>query len=442
LSFPLPRSGTPRRGWYPLEIAASLAGQAQDGGGMDQAGLYVLVILVAVPAFYFFAERRTGWGLWAYLPPLLWIYATPLLLRLVGLLPDQSPVYAGVRAYLLPLFVTLLVMTVDLRTIARSLGKGLPVVLVSTLCVMIAAPVGYLAASAWLPREAWFGFGALAGSWIGGTANMAAMEQALGTPPDQMGLAILADQSLSLLYLPLMIVAVRFTERFNAWTGARPIDLQPDEEIAEAPPEPAGRAAEEEEGAAARERAEARPDPKAPAPMADLLLVVAIALANVAACNWIAARLPELPPFISGSTWLILLVTTGALLLSFTPIRRSSQAPVLGSAVLYVFVANMGASASLAGFAGAPAFLFGTAVWLLLSMLLAAIAAKLMRTDLRIAILALTANIGGVASNPVVAAAHDRRLVPVALMMAMLCYVYANYAAIVTGHLVRIVAGG
>ncbi len=411
---------------------------------MDQAGLYVLLVLVAVPAFYFFAERRTGWGLWTYLPPLLWIYATPLLLRLTGVLPDESPVYAGVRAYLLPMFVTLLVMTVDLKTIARSLGRGRPVVLVSTLCVMVTAPLGYLAASAWLPPQVWLGFGALAGSWIGGTANMAAMEQALGTPPDQMGLAILADQSLSLIYLPLMIVAVRLTDRFNAWTGARPVNLGPD---AEAGTEPQG-SAEPANGdggidAARDDPADAPPDRKAPArpDMADLLLVVAVALANVTVCSWIAARLPELPPFISGSTWLVLLVTTGALLLSFTPIRRSQQAPPLGSAILYVFVANMGASASLAGFAGAPAFLFGTAIWLILAMLLAVIAAKLMRTDLRIAILALTANIGGVASNPVVAAAYDRRLVPVALMMAMICYVYANYAAIVTGHLVRIVAG-
>jgi uncharacterized membrane protein len=404
---------------------------------MDQAGLYVLLVLVAVPAFYFLAERRTGWGLWTYLPPLLWIYATPLLLRLTGLLPDESPVYAGVRAYLLPLFITLLVMTVDLRTIARSLGRGLPVVLVSTLCVMVTAPLGYLAASLWLPPEAWLGFGALAGSWIGGTANMAAMEQALGTPPEQMGLAILADQSLSLIYLPLMIVAVRFADRFNAWVRARPIDLGPDEETEAAPQASQAPAKGEDPAEASPEKEE----PARPA-MADLLLVVAVALANVTLCNWIAARLPELPPFISGSTWLVLLVTTGALLLSFTPIRRSHMAPPLGSAILYVFVANMGASASLAGFAGAPAFLFGTAIWLVLAMLLAAIAAKLMRTDLRIAILALTANIGGVASNPVVAAAYDRRLVPVALMMAMICYTYANYAAIVTGHLVRIVAGG
>lgn len=410
---------------------------------MDQAGLYIVVILVAVPAFFFFAERRTGWGMWVFVPPLLWIYATPLLLRLIGALPEASPVYGGVRSYLLPLFITLLVMTVDLKTIGRSLGRGLPVVLVSTLCVMAAAPLGFLAASAWLPVEAWLGFGALAGSWIGGTANMAAMEQALGTPADQMGLAILADQSLALIYLPLVIVAARFADRFNAWTGARPIDLGPDKALDAPEPAGAGESRDEpREDSAAQASDGEKPAERPLAPMADLLLVLAIALANVAICNWIAARLPELPPFISGSTWLVLLVTTGGLLLSFTPIRRSQQAPVIGSAILYVFVANMGASASLSGFAGAPAFLFGTAIWLVLAMLFAVIAAKLMRTDLRIAILAMTANIGGVASNPVVAASVDRRLVPLALMMAMLCYVYANYAAIVTGHLVRTIAGG
>jgi uncharacterized membrane protein len=414
---------------------------------VDQAGLYVLVILVAVPAFYFLAEHRTGWRMWAFLPPLLWIYATPLLLRLTGILPDESPVYAGIRAYLLPLFITLLVMTVDLRTVARSLGRGLPVVIVSTLCVMVSAPLGYLAASPWLPPDSWLGFGALAGSWIGGTANMAAMEQALGTPADQMGLAILADQSLSLIYLPLMIVSARFVDRFNAWTGARPIDLGPDGG-AEAPSAAIGaEAAAAERARAGGEDAvlrtgPARAEPRPWPPMMDLLLIVAVALANVALWAWVAAQLPELSPYVTGSTWLVLLVTTGALLLSFTPIRRSQQAPAAGSAILYVFVANMGASASLAGFASAPGFLFGASVWLVIAMVLVTIAARLMRTDLRIAVLAITANIGGVASNPVVAAAHDRRLVPVALMMAMLCYVYANYAAIVTGHLVRIVAGG
>jgi hypothetical protein len=192
---------------------------------MDQPSVFVLFVLVAVPAFYFLAEHKTGWRLWSYLPPLLWIYATPLLLRLLGVMPTDSPVYAGIRAYLLPLFITLLVMTIDLRTVVGNLGRGLPVLLISTLCVIVGAPLGYLAVSPWLPGEAWTGYGALAGSWIGGTANMAAMERALGTPPEQMGLAIIADQAVFLVWLPLLIVSARYAEPFNRWVKARPITV-------------------------------------------------------------------------------------------------------------------------------------------------------------------------------------------------------------------------
>ena len=407
---------------------------------MDQLSVFVMFVLVAVPAFYFLAEHWSKWRMWAFLPPLLWIYATPLLLRIAGVLPEESPVYAGIRTYLLPVFITLLVMTIDLKSVVGNLGRGLPVLLVSTACVIVGAPIGYLAVSAWLPAEAWTGYGALAGSWIGGTANMAAMERALGTPPDQMGLAILADQTVFLLWLPLLIVSARYAEPFNRWVNARPIALldaaQQEREEAEAEP------------VAGEEGEEAESKPAVPAkdyldvpPMLDLLLMLAAALANVALAAWIAARLPELPPFITGSTWLVLLVTTGAVLLSLTPIRRSRQAEVTGTAVLYVFVANMGASASIAGLAQAPAFVAGAFVWLAVSASLMVIAAKLMRTDLRLAAVAAIANIGGAASAPVVAAAHDRSLVPVAILMAMLCYAIGNYGAILAGHLVRIVAG-
>lgn len=401
---------------------------------MDQTSMFVLFVLVAVPAFYFFVEHRTGWAVWGFLPPLLWIYATPLILRLAGILPEESPVYAGIRANLLPVFITLLVMTIDLKAVVGNLGRGLPVLLVSTLCVIVGAPLGYLAVSPWLPAEAWTGYGALAGSWIGGTANMAAMESALGTPPDQMGLAILADQTVFLVWLPLLIVSARWAERFNLWVKARPIALGGEVALG----------AKQEQGAAEDDGA----GPEAPAkeylkvpPMLDLLLMLSAALANVALAAWIAARLPELPPFITGSTWLVLLVTTGAVLLSLTPIRRSHQAEVTGTAVLYIFVANMGASASIEGLAQAPAFVAGAFVWIFVSALLMLIAAKLMRTDLRLAVIAAIANVGGAASAPVVAAAHEKSLVPVAILMAMLCYAMGNYGAILAGHLVRIVAG-
>lgn len=402
---------------------------------MDQQSVFVLFVLIAVPAFYFLIEFRSGWRMWSFLPPLLWIYATPLFLRLLGVLPEESPIYAGIRTYLLPIFITLLVMTIDLRRVVATLGSGLPVLLVSTMCVIVGAPIGYLALSPWLPPETWSGYGALAGSWIGGTANMAAMERALGTPPDQLGLAILADQVVFLLWLPLLIVSARYAGPFNRWVKARPLVLDDTEQPV----------AGAESGAPDDAKTVAPTDPAKTyldvPPMLDLLLMLTAALANVALCAWIAARLPELPPFITGSTWLVLLVTTGAVFLSFTPIRRSYQAEVTGTAVLYIFVANMGASASIAGFAEAPAFVAGAFVWLFVSASLMVLAAKLMRTDLRLMAVAAIANVGGAASAPVVAAAHHRSLVPVAILMAMLCYAIGNYGAILAGHLVRIVAG-
>ena len=96
---------------------------------------------------------------------------------------------------------------------------------------------------------------------------------------------------------------------------------------------------------------------------------------------------------------------------------------------------------AVAGLAQAPAFVAGAFVWLAISAALMVLAARLMRTDLRLMAIAAIANIGGAASAPVVAAAHARSLVPVAILMAMFCYAIGNYGAILAGHLVRIVAG-
>lgn len=383
----------------------------------------VLAVLTGVAAFFFWFERATGWKLFKYLIPLIWVYAVPLLLRNVGILPDSSAAYDGLRDIGLPMIIVLLLLSVDVGAALRVMGRGVGVMLLGTAGIVLGAPIGYWVVHTKLAPDAWTGFGALAGSWIGGTGNLAAAAAALGTPPEQFGLAVLADSAIYVGWLPLLLVSKSFADRFNRWTG---VDEQ--------------RLARMDEAAAAEAEEERPPS------LYNLLVLLALS----SGATWIAIALaPRLPVLsaggevvISSSTWVVLLVTTIGILLSLTPAKGIPSSHNLAMALLYVFVARMGASASLEGFAQAPWFLVGAAIWIVVHGLFCLSGAYLLKVDVHSAAIASAANVGGAASAPVVAAHHRETLVPASILMALLGYAMGNYLAILTGHLCRIVGGG
>jgi uncharacterized membrane protein len=110
-------------------------------------------------------------------------------------------------------------------------------------------------------------------------------------------------------------------------------------------------------------------------------------------------------------------------------------------ALVYVFVAGMGARASLAGLADAPAFLLGAVIWISIHGLFCLFGAGIFRVDVHSAAIASAANIGGAASAPVVAAYHRESLVPVSILMALIGYAVGNYAAFLAARLCFWVAG-
>lgn len=378
----------------------------------------VLAVLTGVAAFYFWLERATGWKLFRYIVPLIWIYATPMILRNVGVLPESSPAYDVLRQYGLPMFIVLLLVSVDVGAAVRVMGKGVGVMLMGTAGIVIGAPVGYFFVHGWLDPEAWRGFGALAGSWIGGTGNMAAAQAALETPPDQFGLAVLADTVIYVGWLPLLLVSKNFATKFNKWSGV------------------AADRVEQMDKAAALEVKDERPPS-----VQDVLYLAAIAAGVTWFASWLAPRLPEIQPVLSTSTWMVLLVSTFGILLSFTPAKRIPSSHNLAMGIVYVFVARMGATASLDGLAQAPAFLLGAAIWILVHGLFCLAGAYIFKVDVHSAAIASAANVGGAASAPVVAAYHRESLVPVSILMALLGYAMGNYLAILAGNLCRMVGG-
>ncbi|MCA9257733.1 MAG: DUF819 family protein, partial [Planctomycetales bacterium] len=113
----------------------------------DEAG--VLAVLAGVCALFFWLEKRTQWRLFHYLPPLAFIYLTPVLLSNVKwygestALPVQSPVYDALDRLGLPMLLTWLLLNVDVRSALQLMGRGVGVMLCGALGVVVGAPFGY-----------------------------------------------------------------------------------------------------------------------------------------------------------------------------------------------------------------------------------------------------------------------------------------------------------
>lgn len=386
----------------------------------------VLATLCAVAAFWFYVEQASGAKLFQYIPPLIFIYVTPVFLNNLDVIPADSPVYSGLSRFALPVFIVLMLIKVNVPAAVKIMGKGVLVMLMGTAGVIVGCVVAYFIVHRWLAPDAWTGFGALAGSWIGGTGNMAATSEMLNTPPEQFGLAVLADNVIYIVWLPILLASKHFAERFNAWADV-----------------PADRIRMMDSAAALAIEEEKVPE------MRDYVYLGAIAIG----VTWIAAALapvffeamigvaPNLQVVLSESTWRILLITSIALSLSATPVSRLPNATAMGTALIYIFVAGMGARATIEGFGQAPAFLLGAFIWIFIHGAFCLLGAKLFRVDVHSVAIASAANIGAAASAPIVAAFHRPSLVPVSVLMALIGYALGNYLAPVAAHLARIAAG-
>lgn len=379
----------------------------------------LLFVLAANAALWFWLERRTGWTMFEYVPPLIFIYVLPAVFSNTGLIVHEAPLYEWMGDVLLPFFLVLLLLDVDVPATVRVMGRGVGVMLVGTAGVVVGAPLALLAVKGWLGPEAWKGFGTLAGSWIGGTGNMAAVAEGLDTGGTEFGLAVIADNAVYLLWLPLLLQSKKLAGPFHRFTRVTAERLRRVTADAEALDSGGDRA---------------------PA-MRHVVYLIAVGTGAVFVADLVAGVLPVVEPVLTASTWRILVVTTLGLGLSFSPVRRVPGSHEIAMALVYLFVARMGAGASVEGLAGqAIPFVAGAYLWIAIHGTFIVFAARLFRIDVHTAAIASAANIGGAASAPVVAAYHDERLVPVSILMALVGYAVGNYAAFFAAYLCSAVA--
>ena len=394
----------------------------QESGALLTDPMAVFAYLAGILALVFWLSGIPRLHkLFEILPPVIFAYFLPTLSTTFGITPAASPVYAWMTRYLLPIALLLLMITTDLKSIAR-LGKiALVMMLTGTVGIIIGGPIALLVFGAFLPPDAWQGFAALSGSWIGGTANMVAIAESVGTPEAALGPIIVVDTVVGYGWMGVLLFLSAFQARFDRWNRADRSAID-----------------------ATNRRLQEMDTKRHPLDTRMAVVIIGLGFAGAVLAIAIGNRMPSVgdPTIISQTTWAVLVVVTGGLLLSLTPLRALEEwgASRIGYAALYMLLTAIGAQADLKAVLDAPVYLLAGALWIAIHVALLFGMARLLRAPLFFVATGSMANVGGAASAPVVAGVYHPAMAPVGLLMAVAGYVLGIYGGLICAWLLAQVA--
>ena len=372
----------------------------------------VLAVILMIPVFFVWLERKTRWKVFEYLPAIIWIFLTPIFLSNLNIIPKSTPIYSTFKSFAVPLFIVLMLLDINIREAMRVAWRGAVVLVLGSLGIVIGAGAAFYMFRSGLPEDAWSGFGALAGSWIGGTGNLAAVAESLSTPDEFVGVVVIVDNFVYLVYFPIILMSKRWAGWFNRYSRVSQAQI---DHIVEA-----------------TEQVEKK---KHEVHFRHLLTLLGFGFLAILVANQLSHLFPEFPPVLTQKTWAMLLVTTIGILLSGTPLKKTPGTEPLSMTFVYIYMTMIGASADLSQLAGAQWFLIAGFICIAVHFLIIAVAARLLRVDVSMAAVASVAAVGGAASAPVAAGFHREELVPVSIMLALIGYALGNYLGVATALL-------
>lgn len=383
----------------------------------------VFLILLAVLGIVFFLSTRPALKkFFNVVPPVFFAYFLPTLLASSGVLPFENPLYLWAKRYLLPMTLFLILLGIDIPAILRLGRKLLLTMLSGTLGVIVGGPIAVAIFKGTLPAESWKGLGALAGSWIGGVGNFAAIAQSFEAPQEVISPAIVVDTIVGYSWMAILMFLSTFQGKFDRWNRADTsmiTDVQGRLETFH--------------------RQVLRPST-----VADILGILALGFVGGVLCFKMGRLVPFQNQVFTPTLWGVVITTGIAASLSFTPLRRLEGAGSsrLSYAALYLLLATMGAQANLSAIVQAPAYLAVGVVWLSIHALFIAAALRLLKAPLFFGAVGSMANIGGTVSCPIVAEVYREHMFAAGILMALVGTLLGNYGGILTGFLMKWVLGG
>jgi len=381
--------------------------------------LIIAILLLIEASILFLAGRKSLKKYFHFIPPVFWIYAIPMLCSSFGLITAENPLYATITANLLPASLILLLLSTDLKAISRLGTKSLVMMFAGSLSIMIAIPIIFYLFKNIIGISMWSGFGALSASWVGGSANMIAAKEALGTPDQVFAPVLIVDTIVPYVWMAFLVAAVVFQDKFDRMVKA---DTKVMEEL--------------------HRHMEDRQELEKSFSLKGTFFIIFIAIAGVTIARSCAYFLPNIKNVISSYAWAIIIASSLGVLLSFTPIKKleGSHATTIGYWLLYFVLTTIGAKVCIYDFNAALILIGAGFCVVVLHGAMITLVAKLIRAPMFLVATASQANIGGPASAPIVAAVYQPALACVGVLMAVLGNILGTYTGIITGYICKMIA--
>jgi len=396
------------------------------------------MLMVLLGGIFYTSSNPKFAKFYKIVPALLLCYFLPSLLTTSGLVdPKNSQLYFVASRYFLPASLVLLTLSIDLREVFKLGPKALIMFFTGTVGVVLGGPIAILITSTFAPdlvggagpEAVWRGMTTIAGSWIGGGANQAAMYEVFEPSDSLYSIMITVDVIVAEVWMAILLLGVGKSDELDKYFKA-------------------------DSSAVTRLKNKMQNFSQSIAKVSsfpDFVIILGFALGATGLSHLIADFMapfiennyPYLAKFSLTSKffWLIVMATTLGIILSFTKARQyeGAGASKIGSVFIYFLVATIGMKMNVLEIFDNPG-LFGVgAIWMAFHVLLLFIVGKLIKAPFFFLAVGSKANIGGAASAPVIAAAFHPSLAPVGVLLAVLGYALGTYGAWICGLLMQMV---
>ncbi len=382
----------------------------------DPTAVFIYLISL-IGLIYYLKDQSWSKKLFQIIPPVIWVYFLPMISTTLGITPEQSVLYAWIKTYFLPAALILLLLSSDVRAIAKLGPKALGTMLGGTLGIVLGGVISLALFGAWLPEDAWQGMGALSGSWIGGSANMVAVGTSIGVRDELFGVMIIVDTIVGYGWMGIVIFLSAFQSRLDKWNG---VTESPISDLSD-------------------HLAESDLHKREPLRFQSLVFMVVIGMGVGFLCLKAGEFLPDAGKIITSFGWTVILVSILGLALSFTPLAKLEKqgASHLGNLFLFLLLATIGAKADLKAITEAPLFLAVGVVWIAVHALVLFGVGRWLKAPMFLIATSSQANIGGVVSAPIVAEVYQKGMAPVGLLMGVLGNILGLYFGFLTAQLME-----